>query len=164
MGAYRVEPERRRALRERLRALGDLSDEALRQPVDGEWTVAAKLAHLAFWEGRQVGVLEAWLRHGIAPAWWTAEEAHAVNAARLPSWLGLPPRTALEQALVAAEALDRLMAELPGELLAQLPWRRQDPALHRGEHLDEIERALSRGARSAGRVPDRRAGPASLGS
>jgi hypothetical protein len=151
MGAYRLEPERRQALRERLRALTELNDEALRRPVDAGWTVAAKLAHLAFWEGRQVGVLEAWLRHGVAPAWWTAEEAHAVNAVRLPGWLALAPRTALEQALVAAEALDRLMAALPGELLAQLPWRRQEPALHRGEHLDEIDRALA-GLRPSGRA------------
>jgi hypothetical protein len=34
------------------------------------------------------------------------------------------------------------MTELSGELLAQLPWQWQEPALHRGEHLDEIERAL----------------------
>ncbi len=151
MGAYTVEPERRRALRERLRALADLSDEALRRPVDEGWTVAAKLAHLAYWEGRQVGVLEAWRRHGIAPAWWTAEEAHAVNAARLPLWLAQPPQAALAQALVAAEVLDRVMAELPSELVAQLPWRRQEPALHRGEHLDEIERALA-GLRPGGRA------------
>lgn len=143
MGAYTLEPERRRALRERLRALADVSDEALCQLVDGEWTVAAKLAHLAFWEARQVGALEAWRRHGLVPIWWTADEAHAVNAVRLPGWRALPPRVALAQALAAAEALDRVMAELPGELLAQLPWRRQEPALHRGEHLDEIERALT---------------------
>jgi|DewCreStandDraft_5_1066085.scaffolds.fasta_scaffold00008_433 hypothetical protein len=143
MGAYRLGPEQRVVLRDRLRALADVSDEALCHPVDGEWTVAAKLAHLAFWEARQVGVLEAWRRHGLVPAWWTAEEAHAVNAARLPSWLALPPRVALAQALAAADALDQVMAELPGELLAQLPWRRQEPALHRGEHLDEIERALA---------------------
>ncbi len=142
MGAYRVEPQQRRVLRERLRALAEFGDELLRRPVDAGWTVAAKLAHLAYWEGRQIGVLEAWLRHGIAPAWWTAEEADAVNAVWLPRWLALPPRTALAQALTAAEALDRLMAELPGERLAQLPWRQQEPALHRGEHLDEFERAL----------------------
>ncbi len=151
MGAYRVEPERRRGLRERLRALTELSDEVLRQPVDAVWTAAAKLAHLAYWEGRQIGALEAWLRHGIAPAWWSVDEADAVNAVRLPLWLAVPPRTALEQALGAAEALDRLMAELPGELLAQLPWRQQEPALHRGEHLDEIERLLSQTASAAGK-------------
>lgn len=151
MGPYTVGLGRRQALRERLRALAGLGDETLRQPLDAGWTVAAKLAHLAYWDGRQVGALEAWRRYGIAPAWWTAEEAEVVNAVRLPLWLALPPRTALEQALTAAEALDRLMAELPTELLVQLPWQRQEPALHRGEHLDEIERLLSHVASTTGR-------------
>jgi hypothetical protein len=142
MGAYRVGPERRQALREQLRVLAGMSDTALRRPVDERWTVAAKLAHLAYWEGRQVGALEAWRRHGITPVWWTVEEAHVVNALRLPLWLAIQPKIAAEQALRAVEALDQVMTELSGELLAHLPWQWQEPALHRGEHLDEIERAL----------------------
>jgi hypothetical protein len=119
--------------------------EALSRAVDGIWTVAALLAHLAYWEGRQVGVIEAWQRHGITPAWWTRNEADAVNGERLPLWLEVPPQQALEEALTAAEALDRVMAALPRDAIDALPARRRNPAAHRGEHLDAIERALASG-------------------
>lgn len=135
---------RRGAQRVRLQALGRLSEAELGRPLDDGWTVAAKLAHLAYWEGRQLGAIEAWQRHGVAPAWWTLPEADAVNALRLPGWLATPPREALERAIATAEALDRAMEALPAEMLAQLPPRRQDPGAHRGDHLDEIDRAVSR--------------------
>jgi len=126
----------------RLQALTSLSNEELRRPLGDGWTVAAKLAHLAYWEARQVGALEVWQRHGLPPAWWTLPEADAINAARLPLWLTLPPREALEQAIAAAATLERLMAALPAAALAQLPPRRRVHTAHRGDHLDEIERAL----------------------
>ena len=128
----------------RLHALAAVDDEALRRPLDDGWTVAAKLAHLAYWEGRQVSVIEAWQRHGIPPAWWTAEEAHAVNAARLPLWLATPPHAAVAEAIATAAALDGVMEALPAESAALLPRRRQEPAAHRGDHLDEIDRVLAR--------------------
>ncbi len=137
---------RNRAQRERLATLAArLSDEDLGRPVgDGGWTVAATLAHLAYAEGRQVGAIEAWQVHGIPPAWWTRDEADAVDAARLPLWLAIPPREVVEQAIATAQALDRVMDRLPAGVLAQLPARRQDPAAHRGDHLDEIDRILGR--------------------
>lgn len=130
--------------RERLAALAARSDAVLSRTLDDGWTVAAKLAHLAYWEGRQLGAIEAWQRHGVPPAWWTLPEADAVNAARLADWLATPPRAALARAIATAEALDGVMAALPAEALAQLPPRRQYPGAHRGDHLDEIERAMSR--------------------
>ncbi len=45
---------------------------------------------------------------------------------------------------VSDEALDRLMEMLPAEAASQLPRRRQEPAAHRGDHLDEIDRVLAR--------------------
>lgn len=129
---------------ERLRALAALDDAALGRAGDDGWTVAATLAHLAYWEGRQVGAIEAWQVHGTPPAWWTREEADAVNAVRLSSWLAMPARETIEQAIATAHALDRVMERLPAGVLAQLPARRQDPAAHRGDHLDEIDRILGR--------------------
>lgn len=133
-----------RTQQERLRALGQESDASLSRPLDGGWTIAAKLAHLAYWEGRQIGALEAWQRHGVPPAWWTLEEADAVNAARQQHWLAMPTRAAVELAIATAEALDRVMELLPVEVIAQLPRRRQIPSAHRGDHLDEIDRVLAR--------------------
>jgi hypothetical protein len=134
---------RSRAQRERLGALVGLGDATLSRSLDDGWTVAAKLAHLAYWEGRQLGAIEAWQRHGVPPAWWTLPEANAVNAARLPEWLATPPREALERAVATAAALDWVMAALSADALAQLPPRRQDPGAHRSDHLDEIEAAFS---------------------
>jgi hypothetical protein len=129
---------------ERLRSIAALSDAELGRSLDGGWTVAALLAHVAYWEGRQLGAIEAWQRHGVPPAWWTLPEANAVNALRLELWLATPAREAVERAIATAEALNRVMDALPAATLAQLPQRRQDPGAHRADHLDEIERAVSR--------------------
>lgn len=149
MDASRI--ERNRAQRERLQALGErLSDEALSRPLgDGGWTVAAALAHLAYWDGRTLATLEASSRHGITRAWWSPTEADAVNAAQLPGWKAMPPRDALQDALRAAEAIDQYVESLAPEMVEVLTRERPlalDRARHRGSHLDEIEQALTRPA------------------
>ena len=139
--------ERNRAATERIKALAHRSDEELSRPIgDGGWTVAVALAHLAYWDGRTLGVLELFQRHGIGRSWWTPAEADAVNDIRLPTWQALRPRAALEAAIRAAEALDRYVAGLPAGVVAVLSEERPlalDRARHRGSHLDEIEAALS---------------------
>jgi hypothetical protein len=134
--------ERTSASRERLKALARLSDAELAQPVPGGWTVSGLLAHLAYWDARQIGVLEAWQRHGVPPAWWIGPEAHAVNEARRSLWLETAPRAALEQAIATAEAMDSLMQGLPPNLAEQIVGRRRERFAHRNEHLDAIEQAL----------------------
>jgi hypothetical protein len=59
-------------------------------------TVAIALAHMQYWDGRAVGAIEAWRRHGLPLTLWTNDEA-VVNDKRLPLWRGLAPREALEQ-------------------------------------------------------------------
>lgn len=130
------------ASRERLKRLARLSDAELARPVEGGWTVSALLAHLAYWDARQIGLLEAWVRHDIPPAWWIGPEAHAVNEARRSLWLETPPRVALAQAITAAEALDRLMEHLPPAIASQIVGRRRERFAHRNEHLDAIEQVL----------------------
>lgn len=141
--------ERNRAETERLKALvGPLSDADLGRPVgDGGWTVAVALAHVAYWDGRTLGVLEASTRHGIRRSWWAAAEADAVNDARLEAWRSTPPREAAEEAVRNAETVDRVVAELPAEVVEALRTERPlalERARHRGAHLDEIEQALGR--------------------
>jgi hypothetical protein len=137
--------QRNREQTERLRALGRLSDHDLARPVGEHWTVGVALAHLAYYDGRVLGTLEASSRHGIPRLWWGADETRAVNDARLEVWRAVPPREALDQAIRTAEALDSLIAALPPDFASSVAEERHlalDRSVHRAEHLDEIERAI----------------------
>ena len=146
----RLYVERNDAERERLRALlGRLGDDDLGRVLEGGWTVAAVLAHLTFWDRRALVLLERWERDGVGPS---PYDADAINDAARPQWLAIPPHVAASEALAAAEAVDTRLAELGPEQLEAIhaagnpinPMR----AVHRGEHLDEIERALIEAAGS----------------
>jgi hypothetical protein len=138
------------AERERLRALvRRLGDQDLARPMDGGWTVAAVLAHVAFWDQRIVVLLDEWERQG--PSWTPpmedARDADWVNDAAKPLCLALPPRVAAELAVSIAESVDRRVETVSDAIVEAnaragplLNWRR---AVHRREHLDEIERALA---------------------
>ena len=139
------------AERERLRALvRRLSDQDLARRMEAGWTVAAVLAHVAFWDQRIVALLDEWERKG--PSWTPPLEDERdvdwINDAAKALCLALPPRVAAELALSVAETVDRRVAAVSDAILAAnaragaLNWRRAE---HRREHLDEIERTLRRG-------------------
>lgn len=137
------------AQRERLRALvARLGDADLGRPLDAGWTVAAVLAHLAFWDERARLLLERWQRDGTPPPPLDERQVHWINDAAKPLCLALPPRVAAQLALERAEAVDRLIAGLPDAFLAASAAAghpvRLLRATHRREHLDEIERTLGR--------------------
>ena len=137
--------ERNRMQTQRLRELRNMSDEDLLRPVGDHWTVGTALAHIQYWDGRAVGAIEAWRRHGLPLTLWTDGEGVA-NDVRLPVWRELPPREALEQAIKTAEVLDRIVEDLSpdeAEAVAAQRYRVLDRSMHRSEHLDEIEAALS---------------------
>jgi|SRR5579884_1785273 len=136
------------AARERLRAVvGGLSDEDLARPLGDGWTVAAALAHLAFWDRRTLGLLAHWRQQRTGDlARLSPTDVDMLNDALCAEWLALPPREAALLALDAAAAVDRALATLPpAELDAlaspEIPIR-LDRAHHRNAHLDEIEQAL----------------------
>ena len=143
--AYMAEND---AERERLRSLvARLSDEELRRPMPGGWTVASVLAHAGFWDARAIALMDKWGR-GIAPsaADYEPEDVDWLNDATKPLCLALPPRDAAQLALRLAEEADGKVAALGDELLAQIraagtPFD-LSRANHRREHLDDIERAL----------------------
>lgn len=131
--------------RERLRRLvSSLPGQEPDRAIDHGWTVAAALAHLAFWDRYALFALERWQRDGtgIPPT-----DADALNDSALPLWRALSPVVAGEQALLAAEAVDRAVEAAPAELVeavlaAGRP--RLDRSIHRETHLPDIERALAR--------------------
>ena len=133
--------------RERMRALvARLTDEELLLPVNEDWTVAAVLGHIAFWDGRALALAKK-LDRGLP---FTSsddepEDVDWINDASRPLIHAIPARDASRLALRIAEETDNGVALIATKLL----WP-NDPnsplnplrAAHRGEHLDEIEAAL----------------------
>jgi hypothetical protein len=130
--------------RQRLEALVQrLTDAELATTLNDGWTIAAVLAHLAFWDRRGANLVSRWLQQGIGRS---DADVDAINDAAKAQWLALPPRMAAQQAVEAARAIDAALDAAP-DLVEQIvaigypinPSR----AVHRREHLDEIERALA---------------------
>ena len=125
-----------------------LDDADLARPMPAGWTVAAVLAHLAFWDQRLLALLEQCERTGNAAMPEALREADIdwINDAAKPLMLALPPRAAAHLAVSIAEALDRKLEALPDDFLARnaaagTPLNAVR-AHHRRQHLDEIEGAL----------------------
>ena len=137
------------AERERLRALiARLSDTELSRPMPAGWTVSGVLAHVGFWDARAIYWLDKWAR-GVAPTPYEPENTEAVNDSAKPLCLALPPRAAAMLALKLAEEADGKVKALSDGMLAKIRATGGPPfnlsrAIHRKEHLDEIESALRR--------------------
>ena len=135
--------ELNRAATQRMRALtARLSDEQLQHRVGEHWTVAVALAHIAFWERRALHALDLTQRDGAVN--WPDLDIF-VNDVSLPLWAAVPPRAAAGIALETAAALDARLEAYPPALLQQLydlSPRLVVRALHRNEHLDEVDEAL----------------------
>jgi DinB superfamily len=123
------------------------SDADLARAMPAGWTVAAVLGHLAFWDQRILTLLDAWER-GTPPPPSHQADVDWINDAGKPFLLALPPRKTAEMAVTIADAVDRRVAGLSDDLVARnvaagssLNLSR---AVHRKEHLDEIERILTR--------------------
>ncbi|MBK8048105.1 MAG: hypothetical protein IPK16_13855 [Anaerolineales bacterium] len=128
----------------RIRALGRLTDDELQRKVGEHWTVAIALVHLAFWDWRVLDLLDRTEQAGelVAP-----EIDVVVNDLSLPIWAAVPPRDAVRFAVEAAEVVDQRLAAFAPALLEEMNGRYVRwvvRALHRNEHLDEIDAALAR--------------------
>ena len=130
--------------RERLRPLvSRLSAQDLARPLDSAWTLPAALAHLAFWDYRPLVLVNRWKETGVGPS---PIDIDGVNDALLPLCLALPPRTAANLAVSAAEAIDGALEQASDDLIAAIEGLggkfRLRRAEHRQYHLDEIEAVL----------------------
>jgi hypothetical protein len=135
--------ERNRASTERIRALtAHWTDEEMQHRVGEHWTVAIALAHLAFWDRRAMYVLDMTERDGKL---FVPEIDIFVNDLSLPLWAAIPPRAAARIAIAMAEYLDVRLERYPSGLLEEIFSYNQRwvvRAMHRGEHLNEVENAL----------------------
>ena len=132
------------ASRERLRRFVESRSEAdLARTVEGQGTVAALLAHTAFWDRRAACLLRRCQDGICAPS---PVDLDAINESALPQWSLIPPRAAAHEALEAACDIDELVAGAEEALLAALRELdiRYDRSGQRSAHLDQIERSLGR--------------------
>lgn len=138
--------------RERMRALlGRLRDDDLTRNANESWTIAAVLGHVAFWDARQLYLVDK-LERGVpfTDSEVEPESADWVNDSTRPLIHALAPRAAADLALRIADEIDGKLAALSPEQAARTwptdPTSLVNPlrAAHRGEHLDEIEAALAR--------------------
>ena len=137
--------EQNRASTERIHNLvAKLSDQELRHRVGEHWTVAITLAHLAFWDGRVMFVLDRTEHKGkLVPV----EIDIIVNDIVLPHWKLVPPREAARLAIESSETLDKRIEGYSPKLLEEIynyNKRWVIRALHRNEHLDEVDLALEK--------------------
>jgi hypothetical protein len=143
MPADRSYVEQNTRERERMRALVDrLSDDE----VNEYWTVAGVLGHIAFWDGRILALADK-VERGVpfSPSEEEPEDVDWINDASRPLIHAIAPRDAAELALRVADETDRRVASLPtGRMYPTDPNSPLNAmrAIHRGEHLDDIEASL----------------------
>jgi len=132
--------EQNRASTERIRDLVTrLSDEEMQTKVGEHWTVSIALAHLAWWDRRVMYVLDMTERDGKL---FIPEIDIFVNDLSLPLWAVIPPRDAARICIETSETLDKRLEEYSPELLEEIynyNKRWVIRALHRNEHLDEVD-------------------------
>ena len=132
--------------RERLREfINRLDDDALAAPANEYWTVAGVLGHMAYWDIRVLVLAEKIERDEPWAPGDAEPDGDWLNDSIRPILHALAPRAAADLALRIAEETDARVAELPLDRMAPLdPESPISPARseHRGEHLDELERAL----------------------
>ena len=135
--------------RERLRALvARLGDAELTLQVNEHWTIAGVLAHVAFWDARQlvlIGKLER--DEPFTPDDVEPDDATWINDSVRPLAHAIEPREAARLAVRLADETDARIASIAPDRL----WPNDPTSLvvasrseHRSEHLDEIEGALRR--------------------
>jgi hypothetical protein len=135
--------ELNRASTERIKKLvASLTDEQMQTRVGEHWTVAIALAHLAWWDRRVMYVLDMTAKdHDV----FIPNIDIFVNDISLPLWAAIPPREAARIAIETSEDLDKRLEVYPQDLLEKIydtNKRWVVRALHRNEHLDEVDAAL----------------------
>ena len=148
MAADRSYVAKNDASRQRLEKLvASCSDADLAHPMPAGWTVAAVLAHVAFWDHRIQLLLDRWQTRNVPPPA-VYEDFDWINDAAKPLQLALSPRKAADLTVASAQTVDRMVQGLSDEMLNRIIATKAplslDRAEHRNEHLDEIEAALRR--------------------
>jgi hypothetical protein len=123
--------------RDRLLALVEhLDEQTLHRQVEAEWTIAALLAHVAFWDQICVVRWDAYDRRGsLADVPDTLIDF--INAANLPTWRALSGRAAVDVLRQAMEETDARVARLPDTAVRNATSGGFSYMLDRTGHRDE---------------------------
>jgi hypothetical protein len=127
--------------------IASLDDRALGQPTPSGWSVAATLAHLAFYDD---WVSERWRRCLATGELQDLPDdiTELANVAGKRGWQAIDPEVAKIIAADAAEAMVGFLGTLPRAALEQAigagRYAMIDRSVHWDPHLDEIERASRR--------------------
>ena len=132
------------AERQRLTKLtAELTEEDLNRPMPNGWSVATKLAHLAFWDLCFLALIEEWERADFD---YSRSKFDAINHAVLALSRLIPPTAVVGLVRDAADAIDRKLETVSPQLVAAIETAGCVHILHRAqhrrEHLDQIEKVL----------------------
>lgn len=124
-----------------------LSEADLARSTDYGWTVAALLAHLAFWDQRMIMILKRWKQEGLDAS---PMDTGVVNDSLRVICHALEARRAIQLCLSSAEAVDAELARLTAEEVKHFEEHaaatdtqfRMNRSLHRDGHLGDIEALL----------------------
>jgi len=120
-----------------------LSEKQLVTPMPADWTVAAVLAHLAFWDFRSITLIKKWQAEGISAS---PNDVDVVNEATRPFLVAIEPRRAVQISLSIAAELNQLIDSLSPDFLQDVSENgktvRLDRSTHRYNHIREIKAAL----------------------
>ncbi len=133
--------------RDHLRLLiAALSDADLATDIGHGWTAGVALAHLAFWDRLWLAKLDEFERVRQVKLPTLGAATNALNDGMLVWWQNIAPGQIRYEVMAAADAIDKKVAGLPDwivePILAARP-RTLNRAIHRRQHLNEIESALS---------------------
>jgi uncharacterized damage-inducible protein DinB len=135
------------AERARLKAfVAGLSDATVARAIGHGWTVGIALAHLAFWDRLWLAKFDEFERTGVVKIPPVETFVNGMNDGMLPWWQTIAPAQIRHEVVAAAEAVDRKAESLPDALVDAILSARPRTlirAVHRRQHLDEIERALA---------------------
>jgi hypothetical protein len=135
------------AERARLKAIvARLTDADMARAMSEEWTVGVGLMHLAFWDGLSLSKVEEWERTGAVQIPPMGDMVDGINHAMLPWWRTIAPAQIRHAVVAAAEVVDRKAETLPAPIVEAILAVRPHSlarAIHRRQHLDQIERALA---------------------
>ena len=132
--------------RQKLEALvARLSDADLLLVNDVMWTVAATLAHLAFWDQRALLLVRRWKKNGVQ---FSPIDVDTINDVALPFLLAIPPREACRLVLEIAATLDKELSDLSPDFVNDILENGKNLHLnranHRTLHMAEIENLLGK--------------------
>jgi hypothetical protein len=123
-----------------------LSKEDINLDVAGQWNISVMFTHLAFWDQRALALLKHWKKSGFSLISPVVSDA---NDTSFHFFKTIPPRTAADLAISAAEAVDHEIETLSDKFIEEIESfgdiKRLGRFEYRRVHIAQIEKILMQG-------------------